>query len=288
MKVSLHDIQRDQSGFKKLVSLYAQTKDSSFEDIEIDMGTATWFSADMCAPFGAILYRLGENGNTILLSNIKPEVDKILSKNGFFSYYGQRRIPDIWGTTIAYRRFDIDHSREFASYVEHEFLGRSEMPEMSPGLLKKFHNSLFEIFSNAVLHSCTEAIFSCGQFFPKDSKLNFVVADLGTGIRENIKTHLKLNLPPEKAIDWATQEYHTTKRRISGGMGLKLLCEFIDLNGGYIRIASDAGYWQRSNGETIVKRLYYPFPGTVVGLEINTADESAYTLSSELDPDNIL
>lgn len=44
---------------------------------------------------------------------------------------------------------------------------RSEMPDMSPGLLKKFRESLFEIFSNAVLHSRTElGIYSCGQLFP--------------------------------------------------------------------------------------------------------------------------
>ena len=287
MKVRLPSIQHDLSGFEKLVLLYAQTKDCHLEEIEIDMGAATWFSADMCAAFGAILYHLGKRANTVHLSNIERKVDEILSKNGFFSHYGRRGIPDQWGTTIAYQRFGIDHSRVFASYIMRELLGRREIPRMSQGLQKKFHNSLFEVFNNAVSHSGTPTIFSCGQFFPKENGLSFIMADLGTGIKENIKTHLGLDLSPEEAIDWATKKYNTTRQgEVPGGLGLTLLCEFIDLNGGCIQIVSDAGYWRRSEKETTVKPLDYPFPGTVTSLDINTADQSAYALSSELDSEN--
>ena len=51
---------------------------------------------------------------------------------------------------------------------------------MSAGLIKKFRESVFEIFSNAVLHSRTKlGIFSCGQFFPNRHQLDFSVVDLG-------------------------------------------------------------------------------------------------------------
>lgn len=288
MKFSLPEIRHDQAGFEALVCLWAKTKGCFFDDIEIDMG-AGWFDADMCAAFGAILYRLGENLNTVKLTNISPGAEGILAKNGFLSHYGREKIPDRWGTTISYRRFDVKDDRYFADYIETELMHRSEMPAMSSGLMKKFRESIFEIFSNAVLHSRTEqGIFSCGQSFPKRHQLDFSVADLGIGIRQNVKENTGLDLVPEEAIAWATEGRNTTKRgQIPGGLGLKLLGEFIDLNGGRIQIVSDAGYWRRENGKSIAARLSQPFPGTVVSVEINTADTQTYALTSELSEDDI-
>lgn len=160
---------------------------------------------------------------------------------------------------------------------------------MSRGLLKKFRESIFEIFSNAVLHSRTRlGIFSCGQFFPKRDQLAFSVADLGVGMRQNIRRHLGSDLAPEEAIEWATRENNTTKREnVPGGLGLKLLREFIDLNQGCLQIVSDAGYWRRRSRRTTTRRLDRPFPGTVVSVEINTADQNSYSLSSEFTTDDI-
>lgn len=289
MKVTLPEIRHNQAGFKALVCLYAQTKDCLFDGIEIDMSATSWFDTDMCAALGAILYRLGENLNTIRLTNIRPSIETILSKNGFLSHYGREKIPDRWSTTIPYQRFDVKDDRYFAGYIEAELMHRSEIPAMSQGLLKKFRESIFEIFSNAVLHSRSEkGIFSCGQFFPARHQLDFSVADLGIGIRRNVKENTALDLAPEAAIAWATEGCNTTKRgQIPGGLGLKLLGEFIDLNGGRIQIVSDAGYWRRENGQSVATRLSQPFPGTVVSVEINTADTQAYALSSELSEDDI-
>ncbi|MDP3027910.1 MAG: ATP-binding protein [Deltaproteobacteria bacterium] len=289
MRFSLPEIRHDQAGFEALIRLHAQTKDCLFDDIDIDMGATTWFDADMCAAFGAILYRMGKNMNTVKLENIRPNVEKILSKNGFLSHYGREKIPDQWGTTIPYQRFDVKDDRYFAGYIENELIRRSEMPSMSLGLLKKFRESIFEIFSNAVLHSRTEqGIFSCGQFFPARHQLDFSVTDLGIGIRQNVKENTGLDFAPEEAIAWATKGRNTTKRgQIPGGLGLKLLGEFIDLNGGRIQIVSDAGYWRREKCETVTVGLSQPFPGTVVSLEINTADTQSYALSSELSEENI-
>jgi len=283
MSIVLPEIHHDQAGFEALVCLWMQTKTCFLADISIDMTDATWFDADMCAAFGAILYCLGEAGNSVELINIPLLVESILSKNGFLSHYGREKIPDRWGTTIPYQRFDVKDDRYFAGYIEGELMYRPEMPKMSPGLLKKFRESIFEIFSNAVLHSQTEkGIFSCGQFFPKRNRIDFSVTDLGMGIRRNVKENIGLDLAPEEAISWANTGHNTTKSgKIPGGLGLKLLCEFIDLNGGRIQIVSDAGYWQRERGRTVTARLSQPFPGTVVCLEIDTADTASYALSSE-------
>jgi hypothetical protein len=289
VKIHLPVIRHEQSGFAALTDLYAKTELRAFEDVEIDMSATSWLDADMCAAFGAILYRIGENLNMLRLTNISTDVASILSKNGFLSHYGRDKIPDRWGTTIPYQRFDAKDDRYFSNYIESELMHRSEMPDMSDGLLKKFRESLFEIFSNAVIHSQTRlGIYSCGQFFPKRNRLDFSVADLGVGIRTNIKDSLGLEFTPEQAIAWATEGRNTTKRgQIPGGLGLKLLIEFIDLNGGSIRIVSDAGYWVREYKKTVITPLNHRFPGTVVSIEINTADKQSYALSSELTESDI-
>ena len=94
MRLTLPEIRHDRAGFGALVRLDAETKDCVFDDINIDLGATAWFDADMCAAFGAILYRLGENLNTVTLTNIRPGVGKTLSRNGFLSQYGRERIPD--------------------------------------------------------------------------------------------------------------------------------------------------------------------------------------------------
>ena len=289
MKIRLPKIRHDSNGFEALVRLSAKAKDCLFEDIEIEMSDATWFDADMCAPFGAILYQLGHQMNDIKLSNIPDSVSKILSRNGFLSHYGRETLPDYWGTTIPYRRFDAKDDRYFAGYIEDEFVQRSEMPRMSRGLIKKFRESVFEIFSNAVIHSQTElGIFSCGQYFPKRDRLDFAVADLGIGIRQNILENTQIELTAWQAISWATDGKNTTKRgRIPGGLGLKLLKEFISLNGGRIQIVSDSGYWALDGGKVSTKEMAYSFPGTVVSIEIDTADKRTYRLSSEISEDDI-
>jgi len=289
LKVALPEIRHSLTGFQALVALYDQTKDCIFDEIQIDMSRVSWFDADMCAAFGAILYRLGDKLNTLWLSNIASNVERILSKNAFLSNYGREKIPDTWGTTIPYQRYDAKDDRYFADYIEKEFIRRSEMPRMSAGLVKKFRESVFEIFSNAVIHSRTKlGIFSCGQYFPKRDKLDFSVADLGVGIRKNVEDNLRLDLSAEDAIDWATQGTNTTKRgRIPGGLGLKLLSEFIKLNGGRLQIVSDQGYWRLEEGGARKTSLKGLFPGTVVNIEINTSDVKSYRLKSELSETDI-
>lgn len=289
MKVALPEIRHALSGFEALVQFHATTKRLFFEDIYVDMSGVQWFDADMCSPFGALLHCLGQEVNSVHLIDVPRDVEKILSRNGFLSNYGRQRIPDTWGTTIPYRRFAAKDDRYFAAYIEDELIRRSEMPRMSSGLLKKFRESLFEIFSNAVIHSRTRlGIFTCGQYFPKKRRLCFSVADLGIGIRGNIHDIKGLNLSAVKAIDWATEGANTTKRgRIPGGLGLKLLSEFIKLNGGRLTIVSDEGFWSCSGDGSEQKTLNAAFPGTVVSIEINAADERSYRLTSEVSANDV-
>ena len=114
------------------------------------------------------------------------------------------------------------------------------------------------------------------------------MTDLGIGIQRNVSEFLGYDISPTDAIAWATVDKHTTKTgRLPGGLGLSLLMSFIDLNGGHIQIVSDTGYLKRKNGKTSKGAIARPFPGTVINLEINTADTNSYVLAEEVDPADI-
>jgi len=288
MRHDLGNIVNSQIGFSHLIELSQATSDLVFEVVEIDFTGTTWIDANMCAPLGAILYRISDHLNEVSLTNIAPNVHKILSKNGFLSTYGEEKSVDTYGTTIAYTRFDPKDERYFASYIEQHFQGKG-MPTMSQSLEKRFRESIYEIFSNCVLHSGTErGIFSCGQFFPNKKRLDFSIVDLGVGMRRKVASYLGRDIASDEAIMWTTTDRNTTKTgNIPGGLGLKLLKEFVSLNGGRIQIVSDSGYWEYSGGQPGAARFNAEFPGTAVNIEINTSDTKSYVLSTELTSDGI-
>ncbi|MBN1596454.1 HAMP domain-containing histidine kinase [candidate division FCPU426 bacterium] len=281
------DIKCDYQGFSCLVEFYDRCNNCMFEEIEVDMGNVQWLDAHMCSPFGAILYQTSV-ANFIKITNINKKVGDILSKNGFLSSYGWMKNPDTFQTTVEYKRFDTKDIRYFNDYVISDLVTKKGLPRMLPKLRKKFVESICEIFDNAIIHSQTRlGIFSCGQFFPFRKRLDFSISDLGIGICQNIKQKLDLDLSPEKAIQWAVEGNNTTKAGyIPGGSGLKILREFITMNKGKIQIVSDRGFWELSDREE-TSILKNPFPGTVVTIEINTADKSKYGLTSEINPENV-
>jgi hypothetical protein len=80
---------------------------------------------------------------------------------------------------------------------------------------------------------------------------------------------------------------NTTKKTVSGGLGLKILREFISLNKGKIQVISNDGFWQFSGGNIFKKLFTGEFPGTAINLCINTDDQTHYSLSSELKDEDI-
>lgn len=286
--ITLQQVRSDYAGFSQLSNIAFRVEDCILDDLNFDFTHCSWFDANMCAPFGAILYRLARNSNSFTLSNMRPEIQRVLCKNGFLSNYGLETIPDTYATTIEYKRFNLKDDRDFAYYITRKLVDKG-IPVMTNALLKNFRASLNEIFCNAVIHSKTKhGIFTCGQFFPNANRVDFSIADLGVGIRRTLIEKRKITLPAEEAISWAMEGKNTTRTgSIPGGLGLHLLQKFIALNKGRIQIASDFGYWELSRGNITCMRLPNRFPGTVVNIEIRTDDTNSYKLSSEISHEDI-
>lgn len=121
------------------------------------------------------------------------------------------------------------------------------MPLMSQGVKEKMTELIYELFVNAQIHSGTENIYTCGQFFPYKNKIEFTVVDTGVGFKEKVNHKFNRKLSAEQAIKWAVQDKNTTKD-ITGGLGLAMLKEFTDYNKGKIQIVSSDGYYLFSKG----------------------------------------
>ena len=278
----------DADGYQQLISLYHQAHGSGDGDIVLDFSGCTWFDANICATLGAIFTRLRSEGKNIKIGSLPEKVKQILSKNSFLYDFGIVPEKDVNRTTMQYSRFEPTDEKKFPDYIHTHFKGKG-IPKMSDQLRAKFEESVLELFNNAVFHSDTKhGIFVCGQFFPSKKRLDFSVVDMGVGIRHNVLTKRALNLTAEKAIEWAVKGNNTTRTgSIPGGLGLKLLREFITLNGGRIKIVSDAGYWETNKKGTTTRIFDAPFPGTLVNIEINATDKKSYWLASETPPANV-
>ena len=289
VKLHLTDIRSDYEGFSKLSGLAHQLESCFLAEVDIDMSLVGWFDANMCAPFGATLYRARQAFNAISIVNVRDDIERILCKNGFLRDYGHEPVQNSHGTTVPYKSFQPQDLRYFNHYIK-KYLEGKGIPTMTQALRKKFYEGIMEIFSNAAAHSETKmGIYSCGQFFPKKDRLDFSIADLGMGIRENILQRRKIELGAVEAIQWAIRAGNTTRPGpVPGASGLKILTAFITMNGGRIQIVSDGGYWELSRGQEHLRRFEYPFPGTVVNLEFNTADRNSYCLASEMRPEDLL
>ena len=244
-------------GFSKLTNLHKDLAQHGFETIEIDFSACSWFDANMCAPLGAVLTQATSKLNDLCLVGLSNRNPDYTGKKQIFGkrttgitlnlilVHGVTLNLDIHETTIRYQRFNATDKHSFAEYLDQHLEGKG-IPKMSNALRVRFERSLFEVFVNAVMHSESEVgVFACGQFFPARHVVDISIADGGIGIRRKILDELDLRMNSDQAIEWALQEGHTTRKGdVPGGLGLKLIREFIILNKGRIQITSDSGYWE--------------------------------------------
>ena len=276
-------------GYGVLVDLYDHTRTLKNESVEIDFSQTWWFEANLCAGLGAILADIRSRGNTIMARPPKPRVAEIFAKNGFSALFGAKKALDIYSTTIPFKEFLASGTREFVHYLDDELLSQPDLPKMSDLLKKKINKSIFEIFNNSYLHGGCRTAFSCGQYYPREKRLDFTIADMGHTIRKNVRKYLgESKLSGTAAIRWAVEEGNTTRQGdIPGGLGFSLIREFLKLNEGKIQVVSSDGYWEEKKGVENFSSFPSSFVGTIVNMEFNINDYHSYSLTSELNPSDI-
>ncbi len=277
-KYDLISVSSDYRGYSQIIQLYHRFKNWEFG--EIDLSIMEWFDANLCSTLGCVLDELSEDFKIIHLS-VEDRIREILQKNSFLSHYGYPNIEDRYRTTLQYIKLKPAETRYFSNYIVKNLLNRPELPTMSRALTKKIYESIFEIFVNAQIHSESDFIYVCGQFYPQKHKLIFTISDNGIGFKNKINRTFQSNLNATQAINWAIQDGHSTKTDIPGGIGLAILKDFITLNKGMLQIVSNEGFYEMNEQGESLNVFQDPFPGTVVTVEFRTDDPHSYSLDSE-------
>jgi hypothetical protein len=282
---NLVNIDTSFESYQQLINLYNENKDNWFETIEISF--QQWFAANLSSAIGGILDKLLGDLNTIHFNKIPPKIQTIIQKNNFLSHFDYQRIDDINNTTIRYLKLKPTDGRFFHGYVVKELLNRPELPKMSSALKKKIAESIYEIFVNAQLHSESDFIYTCGQFFPTKHTIEFTITDTGIGFKNRVNNRFETNLSSVQAIEWAMIDGHSTKQDISGGIGLAILREFVSINKGKIQIISDDGFYQMDSNGLQTRLFSGSFPGTIINMQFKTDDTTSYSLMSEAESDEL-
>lgn len=273
--------------FQSLIQLYEKHKDELFGDIHLEIHH--FFAANMSAALGAVLDKFTANLNVIHFDYLSPQIETILLKNDFLTYFGKQRAVDVNKTTIKFQKLKPTDGKYFKTYVIEELIEGhiADLPQMSKGVKEKIVEAIYEIFVNAQIHSETKSIYTCGQFFPNKNKIEFTIVDTGIGFREKINRRFGSNLRATQAIKWAVEEKKTTKEGISGGLGLAVLREFVNDNKGKMQIISNEGFYQYDSDVETLSEFQGEFPGTIVNLQFRTDDNNNYSLKSEIDINDI-
>ena len=224
--------------------------------------------------------------NSVLIKNLLPNVAKVFQKNNFLSYFGFERQVDLYDTTVEYRKIKSSNVTEFTDYLNDKLFTQTRFPEMPDRLKNVLISSLDEIFINAGMHANCEYVYTCGQYFPRDNRLDFSIVNLGPTFKENVENFYKeLNKTTDiiinatNAIKWAIKEETTTKVQESGGFGLSKTKNFIEKNRGQLHIISDSGCVFVNNcGNIEIGDFRSKFGGTIVNFEINMNDKYNYDI----------
>lgn len=273
------------NGYISLINLYNQIVASEEKEIVIDFRNTNWFEANLCSVLGAIIELSKENGYSILLDGMTFAIEKILKRNGFLAPVNYLYTNFSRETIVTFQQFKPDEDTSFNEYIKRELLSKADFPSHSYLLGKKISESIFEVFENARTHGKCALIHTCGQYYPqkKPARLDITVVDVGMTIHKNVNDYHSPDriFTASDSIEWAIQYGNTTKKDRTGGLGLGLILEFIELNKGKIQIVSSSGYWEYQNGKSEKKELYCKFPGTIVNIEFNFDDSAFYSLKDE-------
>lgn len=284
---TLSSINNTFESYQRLIDFYQNNKDKAFDKIHVSL--EYFFAANMSAALGAILDKFTSLLNDLQFDFISPQIETILLKNDFLTYYGRQRAIDTNRTTIKFQKLKLMDGKYFKKYVIEELIDghMADLPHMSAGVKEKMVEGIYEIFVNAQIHSETNFIYTCGQFFPNKNKVEFTIVDTGIGFKNKINKRFNANLNSMQAIKWAIQDKKTTKEGVSGGIGLAVLKEFVEKNKGKMQIVSDDGFYQIDCSIVTIRRFNGAFPGTIVNLQFKTDDKSNYSLKNEIDSNDI-
>jgi hypothetical protein len=279
----LGNLSSDFDGFTALAKLAADAGQLEASEFELSFASLPRFDPNMAAPLGAVLATVAGRGSHISMSDVPRHLEDILRKNGFLPLFGYPAPERLSATALPYTCFnlaEIDASQPvaktrtqlFYDYLETHLQDKG-LPDLAHDFPLRLQMCLGEVFANAETHSESSlGVFVCGQFYPTQQRLDITIADSGITIPERFLRRFNVYWEPLRILRWALKEGKTTKQGTPGGVGLKLLREFVCDNQGRVQIASGRAFWQFQDGKDEFTELENALPATVVTVAVNTAN----------------
>ncbi len=279
----LSNCQTDARTFAAFADIFASAQTHETAIFPIDCSALTFCNGNLSAALSGIHRQLLRHGRGLSFLNLKPAVRSVLNDAGLFGAALQRQRPSV----IPLEHFQAGESSRFDLYTK-KGLENKGLPAMSAALEQHFFTGIHELFTNFEIHSQSAIGASiCGQLFPRMGRVEVTLVDHGIGIPAKIMER-GFATSAHAAIAWAMTGANTTREGdVPGGLGLKVLREFISLNGGELTIASHRGFWREAGGRVDMRPMQNPFPGTAVTIVVNTADTKSYRLRNEVRPGDI-
>lgn len=250
----------------------------------------TWFDANLLPVIYAyIAYGQKYLGIKSLYKNqLNCSLHKVFIRNGFAKLcFDMEYQPRDNETVVPFKVFNANDTYHFGAYIDAEII--RYFPQMENRVKKDLSIFIQELFGNAQIHSGCSKVFTCGQLYKHNHKMDFTIVNLGTTISQNVNAFLteKNKELPDNTISWAVKPENSTKRTNSGGMGLSLMQEFIYYNNGKYQIISGNEFWKLNNKKICEKKFRNTFPGTIINIEIDQNDTSYYKYKEEISTENI-
>ena len=286
-----HTLKTNQDGYEYLAGMMTKILANKDNDgnVFVDFSPCDEIDGNLSAVIGAILDRVLPSLQHIYVAPPQNKsVKRILGRNNFLRMWSSETGFEEGENYVEYNRFKSDVSASaFKSYIQEGLIKKQRFPKHTDLAGEKITESIYEIYANAVMHGKTEYVHSCGEYMNERHVLEMTIVDCGQTIPGNVKEYLSRTTQKEiddcEAIEWAFVSGNTTKTQ-TGGLGLAIIKDFIELNQGSIQVVSGRGFIEYKGNYVERYLLKTPFLGTIVNMKFNFDDNKKYSLKSEHKP----
>jgi hypothetical protein len=313
--IKVPTIRDDESGFDKILKIASEVFSAPKNNFDFDFSNCSRLDHNGVVLLGGLAryvnYQnsmatrvlsgffnsdaLSSAGVMFKVDTMSSLISKQMISNNFLSHFSQSDFTGYpKGDYIGYREHtNLLDDESIADHLSEQWLS-SEKLSLSHLLKSEIVSRIFEIFMNAYGHGASIqeisklGVYSCGQFDPKEQKLDLTVLDFGPGIINNVEMYGPQLKSEIESMEWALKKGNTTHTDSKGtgiprGLGFELLLEFTKVNKGKLRIYSN-GVVACSNSDGIWKvyKAKYHMKGTLVSITVN-CDDKHYKFSSEAD-----
>jgi hypothetical protein len=264
------------SDFSKLFKLLAQVEHCKDTEIIFDFSDCNFLRQNAVAFLGGLAKLIKHRGGRAEFAwhTMQHKIHRNLEQNSFVSAFNV--CVNGWeGNCIPYRQDicnDIDERVvDVMNYLDDQWLGRGWI-DIETSTKNEVIQTVLELYRNAFDYSSSEiGVFTCGQHYPAIGVLKLSIVDFGVGIPYNVRMYLhQEEMLAKNALQWAFQRGNTTRRGMSGGYGLDMVClrNFVNDKNGKIEIYSHDGQVIIAPSGEIYQNASTFFKGTMINISL--------------------